>query len=133
VPPDLASTDPQVVLFGLDGEVEGTTDVAFGDAWHRFDSESEAGLVRLLAQADLLGNAVVLPGPEDAAYWSEVTRNFVQSITTRLREELSDRIPESDPGFADAYALGLSMAAEGIRQQLGARVERYKNDGRPRT
>jgi hypothetical protein len=125
-PPASASTDPQAVLFGLDGGVEGPTDIRFEDGWVRFETESEANIVRSLAAADLLRGPVVIPGPEAAPEWLAIFSEFVAAIPQRLDEELADRIGRTDPTYSEAFALALSAATERLREEMVARVEDFR-------
>ena len=94
----------------------------------RFASEAEAVIVRALASADLLRDAVVIPGTADADQWVVPITDFVASIPVRLREELADRMPPTDPSYPDAYALALSAASDLLRQQLRVRAERFRGE-----
>ena len=125
-PPAAASTDPQAVLFGMDGHVEGPNDVRFDNEWVRFDTEAEAAIVRSLAAAGLLAGPVVVPSAADAEAWAPVVAEFVAGIPVRLREELGDRIGPTDPSYPEAFAMALSMGSELLRREMADRVELFR-------
>lgn len=89
------------------GRVEGPSDFRFGDECLRFDTPEEATIVRILGRLRVLHGPVVIPPSHEAPAIADVLADFANDPGRRLRAELEERIPRTDPRCDEAFALGL--------------------------
>ena len=113
--PEAGTVTPQVELFGPDDRAPGPCDLRVGERWLSFATESEAAIVSLLLNADLVPALAILPGGPVASRWLPRVTAWIADLGASVRSHVDDRIPPDDPSSGDAQLMAWSIAISGLR------------------